>query len=579
MVKEVMMDNFLHFCQTLQSIGETRSTAQKVELFAGYLESVSHSESAVALACQFAGEGAFGQTSGKRVGVGSRTLALSASAFCEIDHDLVFRPCRTATGSGSEAIALLLSNLPAIAAKQMPRTWSLTEVYERLETLSVAKKREEKEAVLEQIWREFTPLEVKFLLRIMGQGSLRIGFETRSILRALAHFTEQEMDQIRYAHMVSGSLYETARLAINKTLDEVRFQLFRPISFMLASPLSEDLTDSFEFSAYAAEEKFDGIRCQIHVEKETVSLFSRDLNEITESFPDLVEEFRQRTLPATVLDGEIVAYKEHRILPFQRLQKRLGVKKPSAKLVREIPVHFIGYDLLYHDQQEVLNQPLLERRKHLENVASKHGLSYSRQFSVQNASELRDLFQAARERGNEGIMLKKKESVYEFGQRKNSWLKVKEPAGSLDTVILYAQAGSGKRGGTYSDFTLGISVREDDRYEEEFVPIGKAYGGYTDQELREINRRIRSLIVERFGPTLALRPEIVVELEFDAIQVNKRTKAGYSLRFPRFKAIRWDLSVKDVDTLQDVEALLKAQESRVTESQVNPVSFILPQTE
>lgn len=573
------MDNFLHFCKTLQLIGETRSTSAKTEYFARYLESVSSSEFAVALACQFAGEGAFGQVSGQRVGVGSRTLALSAVAFCDIDHDRVFRPCRTATGSGSEAIALLLSNLPSVHPKQKVREWSLPEVYQLLETLSRTKKREDKELILQRVWREFTPLEVKFLLRIMGQGSLRIGFETRSILRSISRFSHQEMELIRYAHMVSGSLYQTALLALNGSMSEVRFQLFRPISFMLASPLSETISDSLDYTEYLAEEKFDGIRCQLHIEKESVSLYSRDLNEITESFPDLAEEFRERNLPPTVLDGEIVAFKEHRILPFQRLQKRLGVKKPTQKLRDEIPVHFIGYDLLYHNGEETLKESLDQRRQRLEHVATQYGLSYSRQFTVQSEADLQQLFRAARERGNEGLMLKKRESSYEFGQRKNSWLKVKEPAGSLDTVILYAHAGSGKRGGTYSDFTLGISVREDERYEEEFVPIGKAYGGYTDQELRELNRRIRSMIVERFGPTLALRPEIVVELEFDAIQVNKRTKAGYSLRFPRFRAIRWDLSVKDVDTLQDVELMLSAQESRITESQVKPISFILPDKE
>jgi len=573
------MDSFLHFCKTLQKIGETRSTTRKVDLFAEYLHSIQTTPEAVALACQFAGEGAFGQISGNRVGIGSRTIALSAVAFCEIDYDIVFRPCRTATGSGSEAIALLLMNLPQAKRKQSPREWTLAEVYTLFDSLSSTKKRDAKEQLLEQIMREFTPLEVKFLIRIMGQGTLRIGFETRSILRAITKLTGHEMESVRYVHMVSGSLNETARLALSGSMDQVSFELFRPISFMLASPLSVELADSLEYSQYVTEEKFDGIRCQIHVEKESVSLFSRDLNEITESFPDLADTFREYKLPPTVLDGEIVAFKEHRILPFQRLQKRLGVKKPTSKLLQEIPVHFIGYDLLFYEEEEVINRPLLERRNLLEKVAVKHGISYSRQYSAQNPADLAKLFSEAKERGNEGLMLKKKESIYEFGQRKNSWLKVKEPAGSLDTVILYAHAGSGKRGGTYSDFTLGVSVREDERYVEEFIPIGKAYGGYTDQDLREINRRIRSLIVERFGPTLALRPEIVVELEFDAIQINNRTKAGYSLRFPRFKAIRWDLSVNDVDTLQDVEAILLAQESRVTESQVKPVSFILPQTE
>lgn len=594
------MGNFLAFCEVLESVGRTRSTGRKSELFANYLEALQQEvtgspvaefagssasagssgnpaeiEKTIALACQFAGEGAFRQNRGHRAGVGSRTVALSASEFCEIDHDLVFRACRTATGSGSEAIALLLENLPASKSRQKPRPWTLREVESLFETLSSSKGRIAKEQILLQIWTEMTPLEVKYWIRIMGQGSLRIGFETRSILRALSRFSGQEYEQLRYVHMVTGSLFDTAQMAVRGELETARFELFRPLSFMLASPLSDAVSKTLEFADYVAEEKFDGIRCQVHVREHHVSLYSRDLNTITDSFPDLATWFQGKSMTPTVLDGEIVAYMDHRILPFQRLQKRLGVKNPTEKIMKEIPLLFIAYDLLYCDGKDYLNNPLEDRRNALEALCGQFGISYSRQFPVQNEDEVRTLFSEARQRGNEGVMLKKKSSPYEFGQRRQSWLKVKEPAGSLDTILLYAHAGSGKRGGTYSDFTLGISVREDERFEEEFVPIGKAYGGYTDQELRTLNQRLRTLIIDRFGPTLALRPEIVVELEFDAIQVNKRTKAGYSLRFPRFRSIRWDLSASDVDTLKDVEHLLSEQEGRVTESQIKPVSFIL----
>lgn len=170
-------------------------------------------------------------------------------------------------------------------------------------------------------------------------------------------------------------------------------------------------------------------------------------------------------------------------------------------------------------------------------------------------------------------MLKKKESTYEYGQRRKSWLKVKKPGGTLDTVLMYAHAGSGKRGGYYSDFTLGISVKEDERYEEEFIPIGKAYGGYTDEEMKELNERVKDLTVEKYGPTLGLIPEIVVELEFDDIQVNKRTKANYTLRLPRFKAIRWDLSPGDVDTLKDVERMYQQKLDRERLKQEENPSF------
>lgn len=224
-------------------------------------------------------------------------------------------------------------------------------------------------------------------------------------------------------------------------------------------------------------------------------------------------------------------------------------------MIDEYPVVCISYDILFNNDGPLFEKTLNNRREILKTFCNTFGIMRSRQFEVKSSEQVEEMFERALAHGNEGLMLKHKQSTYEYGQRRKSWLKVKKPGGSIDTVIMYAHAGSGKRGGTYSDFTLGVSVSEDDRYEEEFIPIGKAYGGYTDVELKRLNKEMKKLIVDRFGPTYSLKPGIVVELEFDDIQVNKRTKAGYTLRFPRFKAIRWDLAPSDADTLMDVEQL------------------------
>ena len=210
---------------------------------------------------------------------------------------------------------------------------------------------------------------------------------------------------------------------------------------------------------------------------------------------------------------------------------------------------------MYKDGNPLFDDLLSVRRDKLEKLSKKYSIPITSQMKIDNQDDVEELFQRALDHGNEGLMLKRKDSMYEYGQRRKSWLKVKKPSGSLDTVMLYAHAGSGKRGGTYSDFTLGISVKDDDRYEEEFIPIGKAYGGYSDEELKKMNKLIKDITLERFGPTLLLKPHLVIELEFEEIQINKRTKAKYTLRFPRFKAIRWDLSPSDADTLKDVEQL------------------------
>ncbi len=561
---------FRRLAEIAQTIAFTRGNNAKIKLGAEYFSSLQNDDD-LRLAARYLSEGAFSSVSGKRASVGHRTIASLAAEFCEIDYELVFKPSRTATGSSSETIQRLFENIPEAREKWSNTQLGLQEVDSIFEQLYITSKREYKNQILWDAWTELTPLEVKYFLRILGQGSLRIGFETKSVENAIAKAFNQPLEQVRYARMITGSIEETALMAKNDRLDDATFEMFSPIAFMLASPIESRAVENL--SDYIAEEKFDGMRCQAHIANGTVKLFSRDLNEITGSFPEILEFFEQRNVPPVVLDGEICVFKEDTILPFQMLQKRMGVKKPSASLLEEYPVLFIAYDILYLDGQPLFDETLVSRRKKLENLSTEYALPLTSQMTIGDEDDVEELFERALNHGNEGLMLKRKDSTYEYGQRKKSWLKVKKPSGSLDTVMLYAHAGSGKRGGTYSDFTLGISVKDDDRYEEEFIPIGKAYGGYSDEELKKMNALIKEITLERFGPTLLLKPHLVIELEFEDIQINKRTKAKYTLRFPRFKAIRWDLSPSDADTLKEVERLYEEKISQERERQGKNPSF------
>lgn len=562
---------FKTLAETAQAIFETRGSNAKINLAAAYFRSLDIDHD-LRLAAQYLGEGAFSDVSGKRASVGHRTIAVLAAKFCEIDYDLVFKPCRTVTGSSSETIQKLMSNLPEARAKWTDAEISLSDVASIYEQLYITSKRDLKQEILKEAWSNMTPLEMKYFIRIMGQGSLRIGFETRSVVSAIAKAFGKDTEDVRYAHMITGSLGETALLAKTNRLDEATFKLFHPLSFMLASPMESRSIEQVEH--YIAEEKFDGMRCQAHIAGNKIELYSRDLNEITTSFPEITEFFTDKNLTDTVLDGEICVFKNNTIMPFQLLQKRMGVKKPTSKLMEEYPVIFVSYDVLFHGSDSLFDKSLTERRKILESLAKSYQLPLTTQMEVHSMEDVDRLFDQAIAHGNEGLMLKRKDSSYEYGQRRKSWLKVKKPSGSLDTVILYAHAGSGKRGGTYSDFTLGISVKDDDRYEEEFIPIGKAYGGYSNEELAAMNKRIKELTLERFGPTLLLKPELLVELEFEDIQINKRTKAKYTLRLPRFKAIRWDLSPNDADTLKDVERMYQSKLDQEREAQGGNPSFV-----
>jgi len=563
---------FHELCRTIQTIRETRGSNAKIATCADYLSQLSDDN--LYLASRFMGEGAFDNISGKRASVGSRTSGLAAAEFCEIDYDLVFKPCRTATGSSSETIEKLMFATPSAREKREPSKWTLTEIEEVFDRLFEVSSRADKQEILLNTWQQMTPVEIKYFIRMLGQGSLRIGFETRSLVSAIAKAFGHKSETVRYAHMITGSVGKTAVLAKQNRLDEATFKLFHPLSFMLASPIESRALDSLD--GYIGEEKFDGMRCQLHARGNEIKLFSRDLNDITNSFPDIISAYADKELPPTVLDGEICVFKDNTIQPFQLLQKRMGVKKPGKKILEQYPVIFIAYDLLFNGSRPIFDEILTERRKQLGEIAKEYNIPLTLQFQVDDLEHLETLFEKALAHGNEGLMLKKEESTYEYGQRRKSWLKVKKPGGTFDTVMMYAHAGSGKRGGTYSDFTLGISVKEDERYEEEFIPIGKAYGGYTDDELKRMNKKIKELTVEKYGPTLGLLPQLVIEIEFDDVQINKRTKAGYTLRLPRFKAIRWDLGPDDVDTLKDVERYYQQKvEANRTDQSENP-SFFRP---
>lgn len=565
---------FRELCELIQTIRETRGSNAKISTCAGYLSQLSDDE--LNLACRFIGEGAFENISGKRASVGSRTAGLSAAEFCGIDYDLVFKPCRTATGSSSETIEKLMFATPDARKKREPKEWSLASIESVFEELFDVSSRADKQDILLDTWQQMTPVEIKYFIRMLGQGSLRIGFETRSLVSAIARAFGHDTETVRYAHMITGSTGKTALLAKEDRLDEATFKLFHPLSFMLASPIESRALDSLD--GYICEEKFDGMRCQLHADNDRIKLFSRDLNDITSTFPDITSEYFKKDLPPTVLDGEICVFKENTIQPFQLLQKRMGVKKPGKKILEQYPVIFIAYDLLYAGKMPIFDETLSERRSRLRKISKVHNIPMTLQFPVDDRNHLQELFDKALSHGNEGLMLKKVDSTYEYGQRRKSWLKVKKPGGTFDTVMMYAHAGSGKRGGTYSDFTLGISVKEDERYEEEFIPIGKAYGGYTDEELKRMNKKIKELTVEKYGPTLGLLPKLVIEIEFDDVQINTRTKAGYTLRLPRFKAIRWDLGPGDVDTLKDVERYYQQKiDAERTDQSRNP-SFIQPGT-
>nr|WP_242028239.1 ATP-dependent DNA ligase [Pseudanabaena sp. FACHB-2040] len=454
-------------------------------------------------------------------------------------------------------------------------TLLLTDVEKSLATLVETRGNKRKLEVITALLQRATPLEAKYLIKLMT-GDLRIGLREGAVEDAIARLAQEKVERIQWVNMLTGDIGEAAVLARHRQLDQAQMRLFHPIKFMLASPV-EDFTEitSRMPEGFAVEDKYDGIRAQVHIAPVSdnadpllhgvphagarVALFSRTLDEITPSFPDLVEPLASLP-PVTfgaglILDGEIVPYRDERILPFQALQKRLGRKTLPEDLLREVPVAFVAYDILYRDGQVLIEEPYQARQvmlAALELNTSALQRAASQQFT--DATALDDEFQAARDRGNEGLMVKHLQSPYKPGKRGKDWLKVKRAIATLDVVVTAAEVGTGRRSRFLSDYTFAVRASEDD---PTLLNVGKAYSGLTDVEVTELSNWFKAHTIEEFahGRVRTVEPKIVLEVTFDRVQASKRHKGGYALRFPRILRIRDDKPPEEIDTLETVRKL------------------------
>jgi DNA ligase 1 len=439
-----------------------------------------------------------------------------------------------------------------------------------------------KTALVRNLLSRATPLEAKYIVKIMT-GDLRIGLKESLVEEAIAKAYGGTLVEVQRANMLLGDVGETVRLASAGKLAGAHLRMFHAIGFMLASPVASPEEGLSYFADAAVEDKYDGIRAQAHVAGGEVKFFSRTRDEITDSFPELPDALSALPQDA-ILDGEIVAWDHSagRAKSFSVLQQRLGRKKVSDKMLREIPVAFLVFDVLYAGGELVIDRSLRERaqildglltqKPHAGNVDSarrrtgKAGtqgkLSFGDEeetvaarairapvFLASSAAQLEELFAAAQERGNEGLMIKDLNSAYTPGKRGKSWLKMKRELATLDVVVTAVEYGHGKRIGVLSDYTF--AVWDGDR----LVNIGKAYSGLTDVEIAEMTQWFLAHVVEDQGFRLVVEPKIVLEVAFNNMMKSDRHESGYALRFPRIVRLRPDKSAEDADTIERVREI------------------------
>ncbi|MFN2484120.1 MAG: ATP-dependent DNA ligase [Candidatus Limnocylindria bacterium] len=437
------------------------------------------------------------------------------------------------------------------------RPLTLADVHDAFEEISRSSSGEQRAARLATLFGRASGGEARYIAKIL-QRDLRIGLREGLLEEAVAAAFDVALDELRRAVMVVGDIGVAATFARAGRLDEARLQLGRPLRFMLASPVEDADEVMRRVGAEAwVEDKYDGVRAQLHAAAGRASLFSRDLKEVTRSFPEAAAAGAALGREI-VLDGELLAYREGAALSFKDLQQRLGRVAPDAALQERIPVVFVAFDVLHLDGRDLLDEPLRERRAALEALelpeCSGERLLYTHLVQARSAEEVDRLFDDAQARRNEGLMIKNPSSVYQPGRRGLGWLKLKRALATLDCVVVGVEWGHGKRRAVLSDYTFAVRDTANDR----LVTIGKAYTGLTDAEITAYTEHFQAITIRDFGRFRSVAPEVVVEIAFDLIQRSNRHKSGFAMRFPRIVRIRDDKTPDEIDTLERVEALYES---------------------
>ena len=591
----------LHFAQACDAIAATTKKLEKTALVAAYLQSLLRTmpPSEATTAAIF---------------LSGRPFPAYEEATLQVGGAVLWRVISGLSGKSEPELTEIYrrhGDAGSVAAEALPAKpdsgLSLAEVQRAFYGIASARGPAAKAALLRSLLERATPLEAKYIVKIIS-GDLRIGLKESLVEEAIARAFEAPLDLVKRANMLLGDLGETLRLASAGKLADAHLRLFHPIDFMLASPVESSGEALSYFQRASVEDKYDGIRAQAHISRGEVRIFSRTRDEITESFPEL--PLALAGLPKdAILDGEIVAWNsgEARALPFSTLQQRLGRKKVSAKLMAEVAVAYLVFDMLYADGEILLDRPLRDRAKVLDELMKPEGISgpdtarvgtdapsaSSGQALVCPAErssapaaapsqalfafaaaglpvatilrapvatagspdDLETLFTAARNRGNEGLMIKDLDSFYTPGRRGKSWLKMKRELATLDVVVTAVEYGHGKRIGVLSDYTFAVWG------DERLVNIGKAYSGLTDAEIAEMTQWFLAHQTSEQGLRLEVEPKIVLEVAFNNMMRSTRHESGYALRFPRIVRLRPDKRPQDADTIETVKEIYARQHS------------------
>jgi DNA ligase-1 len=411
-----------------------------------------------------------------------------------------------------------------------------------------------KQQILKGLFSNITiPSEAKYIVKILT-NEMRIGLVEGLVEESLAKAFSRTLQEVRMANLIVANLGIVAILARYGKLSEAKLAPLRPTNYMLAdnAETAEALFTKFKEPPMYSEYKYDGIRAQVHLLNSEVKIFSRNLADITRFFPEIEDAAKMiKENDSFILDGEIIAYRG-KPLSFQLLQRRL---RKISRSDNDAPIKYLAFDLLYSNGSPLIQEPLEKRVQMLRRLTFEDGtMGFSEQRAVSSAQEISDMFIESKSLGYEGLVVKDRFSPYTPGRRGSNWVKLKKELDTLDVVIVACEYGHGKRAGVISDYTFAVSDGP------QLKVVGKAYSGLSDKEIAEMTELMKSLTIEDQGYRGIVRPQVVIEVAFDAIQKSNRHDSGYALRFPRIKRIRDDKSLSDIDSLERVKGIYENQQ-------------------
>jgi DNA ligase-1 len=543
----------------------------KVNILSDYLYCLNDDEESLPIAVLFFSSRIFPQGSKFVMNIGYSTIIQVLSEIATLDSNQIQKIYLQHGDMGAlSEYAVSKKNMVSLF-QQQPLT--LSSIYGRLKKIADtigSGSSKDKKNILKGLLIDSSPLEAKYLIKIIN-GELRIGLTEGLVEIAISKVFRQDLEDVRNAMLVSGDISKVVLLAKRNLLHTILIEPLTPISYMLADVMftAEEIIKYYQ-KPLICEFKYDGIRAQMHKFGQQIRLFSRKLSDITNAFPELAnaaletKRLSSKSLSHIenyILDGEVIAFQNDKPLHFQELQKRIHKKNLTEQIMAKTPLVYVVFDIMYLNGESLIKRSIKERKEILSNISFKEPIVNSISKLVNSEEEIIAMFEKSRDSGHEGLVLKDLDSFYHPGKRGRYWVKLKKELDTIDAVIVIAEYGHGKRAGVLSDYTF--AVRDDDSNNNNSVSnlrtIGKAYSGLTDDEIHQMTKRLKSIMIKDEGIRIIVRPEIVLEVAFDSIQKSNRHNSGFALRFPRIKNIREDKSVSDIDSLQKVKQIYEKQ--------------------